>query len=549
MKAREFDYIIVGAGSAGCAIANRLSEDAGQQVLIVEAGNWAKTWMRRMPAAVKQLMLDPSIAWGFRTAAEPGLNGREIDIRRGKVVGGCSQINGMIYSRGHPRDYDDWSAMGCRGWSYQEVLPYFKRSESSWAGETAEHGASGPLLVTRPNVASLMIDRFSEATRSAGYRGSHDYHADYVEGFSRVELTVGRGLRSSTGATYLRPALTRPNLTLLTDMHVKRVVIEKGRAVGIETVVAGGSVERITARQEIILSAGAYGSPQLLMLSGIGHPDELRSVGIKVMHPAAYVGRNLVEHPMMKLQFSALPKTFLNELRIDRAVGSIVRWALLRNGPFTTNACAGNAYIKSTSGLDRPDIQINMAALHLGAWLWGPGFGKAPEHSLTVNVIGLAQDSRGTVTLASSDPFAHPRIQTNLLTAESDIQRMIRGIRIAREIYAQPALSDLVTGEMIPGPTVQTDAQLEAAMRQTAQPTEHPVGTCRMGTDADAVVDPELRVVGVDGLRVADASIMPRIPSGNTNVPTIMIGEKAADLIKNGPAPSERPVRRLAAVV
>jgi choline dehydrogenase len=532
MKASEFDYVVVGAGSAGCALANRLSETAGRSVLIVEAGRWAKTWMRSMPAAVKQMMARSEIAWGFRSSPESGLNSRELNLRRGKVVGGCSQINGMIYSRGHPADYDDWAARGCTGWSYADVLPYFRRSESSWSGENDVRGGSGPLAVSRPNLPELMIDLFREATRKAGYPGSDDYHTDYKEGFTPVELTVGRGRRASTGVAYLAPALKRRNLTLLTDTHVGRVIIENRRAVGIECIFPRGRAVRISARAEVILTAGTYGSPHLLMLSGIGEADALRRKGINVVHPSPEVGRNLVEHPLFPMHFSAHPRTFLNELRVDRAVLSILEWAAFGRGPFATNACAGNAYIKSRPALDRPDIQLNMAALHLGAWLWAPWISRRPEHGLTTNVIALTQESRGSVSLTSADPFLQPRIQLNLLTESADVRLMIRGMRIARDIYCQAPLSDLVISEITPGTASATDSELEAVLRAGCFTAEHPIGTCRMGADAHAVVDPQLRINGIDGLRVADASIMPTIVSGNTNAPTIMIAERAADLIK-----------------
>jgi choline dehydrogenase len=531
MSSVSFNYIIVGAGSAGCALAHRLTEDPTKTVLVIEAGNWATTWIRRMPAAIKKMMLQPKISWGFRSEPEPGLNGRRLNLRRGKVVGGCSVINGMTYSRGHPADYDSWAQLGCRGWSYADVLPYFCRSESSWAGRTEVHGDQGPLAVSRPNIPALMIDLFRQATVKAGFPGSDDYHAEYREGFTPVELTVGAGKRASTGDVYLAPALKRGNLTLMTDAHAARVMIETQRAVGIECVHRGQRI-RIRAHEEVVLSAGSYGSPHLLLLSGIGDPNHLRRVGVPVVHELPEVGRNLSEHPMYQMHFNAKPTTFVNELRLDRAIRSVLRWAAFGDGPFATTACAGNTYVKSNARLDRPDIQINMASLYLGSWLWSPlGPGK-PRHGLSANLIALTQDSRGSVMLASADPFEHPRIQLNLLTHPTDIRRMIDAIRITREIYSRAPLSEIVTSEDTPGSAARSDAELEKVIRAQCLTAEHPTGTCRMGADTNSVLDPELRVRGIDGLRVADASVMPTNLAGNINAPTIMIGEKAADLIK-----------------
>jgi choline dehydrogenase-like flavoprotein len=531
VKESRFNYIIVGAGSAGCALANRLSEDPNKQVLVIEAGHWAKQWMRRMPAAIKQMMFQPQISWGFRSEPEAGLKGRQLNLRRGKVVGGCSVINGMTYSRGHPNDYNDWAQRGCSGWSYADVLPYFRRSELSWAGRSAFHGDSGPLAVTRPNIPALMIDIFREATVNAGLPGSEDYHADYREGFTPVELTVGGGKRASTADAYLAPALKRRNLSLMTDAHVTRVIVKKGRAMGVDCV-RGGKRIQLWAHEEVVLSAGAYGSPHILLLSGIGDPDHLRSRGVRVVHESPEVGRNLSEHPMYQMHFHAQPRTFVTELRLDRAIRSVLQWAAFGNGPFATTACAGNTYVKSHLSLDRPDIQINMAALYLGSWLWWPLGPTKPRHGLSANLIALTQGSQGSVTLASADPFASPRIQLNLLTHPGDIKRMIDAIRIARHIYSQSPLNELVTGEDTPGESASTDAQLEEVIRRQCLTAEHPVGTCRMGAEASAVLDPDLRVRGISGLRVVDASIMPTNLAGNINAPTIMIAEKAADLIK-----------------
>jgi choline dehydrogenase len=526
-----YDYVIVGAGSAGCVIANRLSEDPTVSVLILEAGEQPTGLFRNMPAAIKQTMMRADLDWGFKSEPEPGLNGRQLSLIRGKTVGGCSQINGMIYARGHPKDYDDWAAMGCDGWSYEDVLPYFKRSETSWTGENAFHGGDGPLGVSRPRDASLMTDKFEAAARNAGYAANDDYHAEPNEGFVPIELTASHGRRANTGSAFLAPVLARRNLTLVTGAQGARVVLENGRAVGVEYVKDG---QPVTARAdgEVILSAGAYGSPQILMASGIGPADELREAGIALRHDLPGVGKNLIEHPMLYMQFAARQQTFLNELRFDKAVLSVLRWATTGEGPFATNACAGNMYVKTDPTLDRPDMQFGLPVVAMGAGLWAPWKAASMKHGMSLGVIALAQDSRGEVRLRSADPLAAPRITLNLLTEASDMTRMIRGVRIARDYYRQAPLSDIITGELAPGAQYQTDEELAAVLRANCATAHHPVGTCKMGVDADSVVDPQLRVRGVLGLRVADASIMPTIPGGNTNVPAIMIGEKASDLIR-----------------
>lgn len=528
-----YDYIVVGAGSAGCTLAARLSENPAVRVLVLEAGRRPTGWMRNMPAAIKQTMQRADLDWGFKSEPEPGLNGRQLALLRGKTVGGSSQINGMIYARGHPLDYDGWAAGGAPGWSYAEVLPYFRRAEDSWAGDSEHHGAGGPLGVSRPGDPSLIIDRFRAATEAAGYRGTDDYHRESVEGFTPIELTTVRGRRANTGSAYLEPVLGRSNLTLLTEAQLSRVVIEAGRAVAVEYV-KDGALRRADADGEIILSGGSYGSPHMLMLSGVGDPDALRRAGVPVVQEAREVGRNLIEHPMFYMQFAARSGTFVDQLRLDRAIVSVLRWALLGKGPFATNACAGNIYLKSEASFDRPDLQLGLPALPMGSNIYAPWSRNRPRHGLSLGVIALYQDSRGTVELRSSDPLQAPRIQLNLLVEATDMRRMIAGVRLAREIYNQSPLADLIVEESSPGGHVASDVQIEAALRAGCATAHHPVGTCRMGEDADAVVDPQLRVNGVAGLRVADASIMPSIVGGNTNAPAIMIGEKAADLLQQG---------------
>jgi len=534
--AGAFDYVIAGAGSAGCVLASRLTEDRDTMVLLLEAGGPARGLFIDMPVAFPTYAASARLNWGYVSEPEPGLGGRSIPVLRGKVLGGSSTINGMVYARGHRRDYDDWHSMGLEGWSYRDVLPYFKRSERSWLGAGPYHGGSGELDVTVPDASCVLTDLVGAAAQAAGHPITPDYHGENAEGFMRMEMTVTqRGRRASTVRAFLRPALRRGNLTVRSRALVTRVLLERGRAIGLEYV-QGGRTRQVRAEREVVLAGGVYGSPHLLLLSGVGPAAELRAAGIEPLHDLPGVGRNLIEHPLAFTLNAAHPRTFLKHLRFDRAVFSVLRWALLGTGPFATNACAGNLFLRTESGLDRPDMQLTCpaggAAAEPGARIWYPLPGKAPEHGLAVAVSMIREDSRGIVTLRSANPADPPRILFNLFTAPSDVARMIRGIRAAREIYAQEPLRSLIQREIMPGPGCTSDADLERYIRQTGQITQHPVGTCRMGLDAAAVVDATLNVRGIERLRVIDASVMPNVPGGNTNAPTIMVAEKGADLIR-----------------
>ncbi len=544
----SFDYVIAGAGSAGCVLASRLTEEREVSVLVLEAGGPPRGLFVDMPVAFPKYATSPKLNWGFVSEPEPGLLGRSIPVLRGKALGGSSSINGLVYARGHRRDYDDWRAMGLEGWSYADVLPYFKRSERSWLGEGPYHGGSGELEVTVPDSSYVLTDLVGQATAAAGYPVTPDYHGEHSEGFMRMEMTATRrGRRASAARAFLYPAMRRPNLTVRTHALVHRVLLENGRAVGIEYSHAG-QMRQVRAEREVLLSGGVYGSPQMLFLSGIGPAAELQTLGIAPVLDLPGVGKNLIEHPLTFTLNAARPKTFLSQLRADRAVISVIRWALFGTGPFATNACAGNVFLRTEPQLDRPDMQLTCpaggAAATPGAHIWYPRL-KPPAHALAVAVSMIHEDSRGEVTLRSANPADPPRILFNLFRERSDVERMIRGIRAAREIYSREPLRSLIVGEMAPGREVVSDAQLEEYIRRTGEITQHPVGTCRMGLDDRAVVDAQLKVHGLAGLRVVDASVMPNVPGGNTNAPTIMVAEKGADLIRGRRlSPEQLPPRR-----
>jgi choline dehydrogenase len=534
----EFDYIVVGAGTAGCVLANRLSADGRHQVLLIEAGGGDAHPYVRMPVGFTRALAQPALNWGFQSEPEPQLQGRVLPVPRGRLLGGSSSINGMFHIRGNPRDFDDWAAAGCRGWSYAEVLPYFIRSESNWRGAGPHHGDAGPLQVRAIDTRHLLAEPLREAARQAGHRLNDDYDGVYQDGIARGDVAIDhRGRRHSSARAYLRPAQGRANLQVWAHALTERVLVERGRAVGV-LLRRGGAAVVVRARREVILCGGAYGSPQLLLLSGIGPGAELQRHGISVQRELPGVGGNLIEHPRMPLQFRARrPVTFLRQLRADRAVLAVLRWAFTGGGPFATQICNGTVLLKTDPALDRPDIQLLCNPVRLDARLWFPLIAPAQEHSFYVTVCQLYAKSRGRVTLRSAEPADAPRIALNLFSHADDYRSMREGLRAARRLYAQPALGDLVDVETLPGAALQSDAELDDAIRALGGITHHPVGTCAMGIGPEAVVDPQLCVHGIAGLRVADASVMPTIVGGNTNAATLMIGEKAADMILAGDAP------------
>ena len=528
----EADFVIVGAGTAGCVLANRLSADPAHRVALIEAGGPDRHPFVRMPMGFLKALQNPALTWQFQSEPEPAMNGRRIPIPRGRIWGGSSSINGMFHIRGHRLDFDDWAAAGCSGWSYDEVLPYFRRSETSWRGEGPYHGGSGPLQVNRIDTRRLLAEPLREAAAHAGHRVNDDYDGEHHDGIAPGEVAIDRrGRRHSSARAYLHPALQRPNLQPYSHAQVQRVIVEGGRAVGVDFL-QDGQRRRLRAAREVILCGGAYGSPQLLMLSGIGPSEHLQPLGIEVAKHLPGVGANLIEHPRMPLQFRArAPVTFLSQLRFDRAVLNVLRWAITGSGPFATQICSATVLLKSQPQLDRPDIQLLCNPVRIDARMWFPGVASEQEHCFYITVCQLYARSRGRVSLRSADPADAPRIALNLFTHPDDLVSMREGLRAARAIYRQLPQAALIDRETIPGADLESDVALDAAIAQLGGITHHPVGTCAMGTGPDAVVDPQLRVHGVAGLRVVDASIMPTIVGGNTNAATLMIGEKAADLI------------------
>ena len=536
----NYDYIIVGAGAAGCVLANRLSEDPQIRVLLVEAGGSDDRFLIRMPLGFMRAFRDPTITWGYMSEPEPNLNGRVVAATRGRVLGGSSSINGMFFMRGHSSDFDGWRDLGATGWGYADVLPYFKTLESSWRGAVPYHGAEGPMPIAPIDTAKLLHEPLMQAAAPAGFWTCDDLHGRLEEGFARGEITVDRrGRRANAARAYLHPVRHRPNLDVAQGALTTRVLLAGRRAVGIE-IVHGNETRQVYAEREVILSGGTFNSPQLLLLSGIGSGDELRAHGIRVQADLPGVGRNLSEHLRAGLQFATRePVSFLRELRVDRAAISLLRWMLSGKGVFATQISSCNVVIRTEPSLARPDIQLMCNPVRMDAKIWWPLLSRKQAHLITSDAVVLHPASRGRVTLRSADPLAKPRIEYNLLSEPEDLVTLRRGLRAARRIYSTPPQSDLIASEVAPGVDVQSDADLDDYIRKTAGITQHPVGTCSMAAGTGRVVDEKLRVLGVDGLRVADASIMPTVPGGNTYGAVLMVAERAADLIRGRTLPPQ----------
>jgi choline dehydrogenase-like flavoprotein len=523
-----YDYVIVGAGSAGCVLAARLSEDPDVRVALFEAGGNDSRPEIAMPIAFPMLFKS-SVDWDLLGDPEPGLNDRRLFLPRGKVVGGCGSINAMIYTRGNRVDFDGWAADGAEGWSYDEVLPYFKRSEDNERGADEFHGVGGPLTVSDGRSLNPTVDAMIEAGLAAGHPHNLDFNGATQEGVGRFQLTQRDGLRCSTAAAFLHPALGRPNLDLITDAFALRIVFEGSRAVGIE-VARDDKVEVIRAEREVILSAGAIASPHLLLLSGIGPAEHLQERGVPVVHDLAQVGRNLQDHFQARLAFRVQGPGSLNQ-RVASLWGKALmgaEFALRRTGPLTVSAGTAGLFARVLPGSETPDVQYHFLPFSTSKTMMElhdfPG--------LTISACQLRPESRGTITLASPDPMQPALIHANYLATETDRRCMVEGIKLGRRLAQTAALSRVVTEEVVPGAAAATDDDILAFIRRTGSTIYHPSGTCRMGGDPASVVDPELRVRGIEGLRVADAAVMPTVVSGNTNAPSIMIGEKCADMVK-----------------
>jgi choline dehydrogenase len=525
-----FDFIVTGAGSAGCAVAGRLSESGQYRVLLLEAGVRDRNPWIHIPLGYTKTYTDPRVNWMFETEPEPQLNGRTLYQPRGKVLGGTSSINGMVYMRGTPTDYDNWRQRGCEGWDWDSVLPFFKKAEHQERGADEFHGVGGPLRVSNP-VRSPLGDAMVQAAIEAGIPVNDDFNGPRQEGVGYYQTTTSSRRRWSAARAYLRDAHRRPNLTVVTEAHATRVLIEDGHAVGVEYRTPQG-LSAARARGEIVVSGGVYGSPQLLQLSGLGPAGLLQQLDIPVIRDMPGVGAHLHDHFNTYLVWRCSQPITINDLAMSAAkkLKAGVQYALTRSGHLSNAGIYAGAFVRSDPRLEQPDLQINMFGWSAMERL-RTGIKPHPFSAFTLSPVHLRPEGRGTVRIKSPDPLAPPAIQFNFLASDYDFQALIYGARLARKIAAQPALQPFIVEEVVPGPSVATDEQMIEEIRVRGVSNLHPVGTCRMGRETDAVVDPRLRVFGVERLRVADASIMPQVPGGNTNAPSIMIGEKCAAMV------------------
>ncbi len=523
------DVLIIGAGSAGCVLANRLSENPAHRVVLLEAGGPDRDPLLHVPGAVSRVLATPRVNWGYHSEPEAGLAGRSVPLYRGKVLGGTSTLNGMIYTRGHPRDYDDWRQAGCEGWSYEGVLPFFRRAERSERGAGEHHGGDGPLHVTRSRPVPPICDAFLAAAAAEGYPIGVDFNGATQEGFGHYDVTIRRGRRWSTASAYLKPARRRPNLTVLTHAECRRLLFDGRRVVGAEVAVRRGEPLQIRAGKETLLAAGVFNSPKLLMLSGIGPADALAGLGLPVRLDRGGVGRNLRDHVSYRMNYAcSQPVTAYAHTRPVRGAGAVLAYALGRRGILGSTSFPTGGFFRSHDGLDVPDLQMGlcMGLLPEGGWML------PDREGFTVTVRQGRPGSRGEVRLRSADPADPPVIEPRYFSDPGDMPVLMRGTRRLRAILHNPAIRRLIDHEIMPGQAVvDDDARLAASIREVSNTTHHFIGTCRMGGDPASVVDPQLRVRGVDGLRVIDASVMPTHINGNTNAPTVMIAEKGAAMV------------------
>lgn len=518
------DYVIVGAGSAGCVLALRLSEDPTVKVILLEAGGKDRSPNIKIPAAFAKQFKTP-LDWDFFTEPEPGCDGRSLYVPRGKGLGGSSSMNAMLYVRGRPLDYDLWEAQGATGWGWSGVEPYFLKSEHNERGASENHAIGGPLNVADERSPRELTTQFLAAAQAAGIPNVPDYNGPEQDGSSRAQVTQKNGRRWSTADAYLRPAMRRKNLQVITDATVLGLELAGGRVTGVRYATKrGGSTDVAVAGSDVILSAGALASPQLLMVSGIGPAAHLEEVGVPVKHDLAGVGQNLQDHPFVVTTFE-VPDGSLADAEAPKA---LLEYVAKRTGPLTSSVAEAFAFVRSRPGLPAADIQFHFAP----AYFVDHGFDTFDGHAITIGPVLVSPKSRGEVRLRHADPRAKPKILVNALTDPEDMAALVSAVKIAREIAASGPFASTITREIFPGPDVTEDADIEADIRRRVELIYHPVGTCKIGAlEDDAVLDPELKVHGLEGLRVCDASVMPLIPGGNTNAPTIMVAERGADLI------------------
>lgn len=523
----QFDYIVVGAGSAGCVVANRLSANPANRVLLLEAGPKDRNPMIHMPGGCTEVLKSKTLNWQLWSTPQKQLADRRIWIPRGRTLGGSSASNGMVYIRGHASDYDDWAAAGNAGWAYRDVLPLFRKFENQARGADEFHGVDGELYVGEPTSDNILFDRFIAAGEELGVKHNRDFNGAEQEGFGRFQVTIKNGRRQSSAVAFLRPVLQRPNLTIVTGATVSRVLLTGDRATGIEYV-QGRTIKTAIAGKEIVLSAGAVKNPQILQLSGIGHRDDLARAGVALKHELPGVGRNLQEHLDVLLRYEATQPITMNGLmRADKQLKIALQYLFTKTGVAATNGIEAGAFIRSTPEQARPDLQMHFVPANM-IDLIQP---LPKQHGITLHVCNLRPKSRGTATIASSNPLDAPVIDFNFLAEEDDWQTMLRAYKWGQNLMAAKAWNGLIGKPISPDAIAHKEEDMRRAIPHCAESVYHPVGSCKMGIDSESVVDPQLRVHGLKGLRIADVSIMPAMIGGNTNAPAMMIGERCAGLM------------------